>query len=228
MLIGKNFIFVHPPKTGGQSIEEVLLPISESIYDIHSTIFEAFKGYRKQFEHSFKFGFVRNPYDREVSNYFWHTRTNDRVEVSNFNDWVKWKYEENTGILNYQNFADEGTYWYLKGFGKNPQVGFFVDPVGDWLIDFVGRYETLQQDWDYICQRMGWNYKLPWNGKSDGREADYKRYYNQTSYDIVTEWHKVDLKIFNYNFFDGLVDKKINYDYPIDIHLHGAYNYYYG
>jgi chondroitin 4-sulfotransferase 11 len=230
MILGDNFIFVHPPKTGGQSIEKVLepLPSATEVFDQHSTLFEAFKIYRIGFENKFKFGFVRNPYDREVSNYFWHAKTNDKVNCDNFNDWIKWKYEESTGVLQYDDFKDEETYWYLKGFGKNPQVGFFVDPVGDWLADFVGRFETINEDWKFICNKMGWSFELPHIGYSEVRKKDYKEYYNEKSYDIVTEWYKQDLEIFGYNFFDGLERKEINYDYPIDIHLHGAYNYYYG
>ena len=60
------------------------------------------------------------------------------------------------------------------------------------------------------------------------KQKDYKPYYNEESFDIVTKWHQQDLEVFGYNFFDGIERKEINYDYPIDIHLHGAYNYYYG
>ena len=226
MLISEDFIYVHAPKTGGQSVEKVLEPISNNQFDQHSVLFEAFKRNDIDFESRFKFGFVRNPYDREVSNYFWHTKTNDRVDVDNFNDWIKWRFEEGTGILTYDNFRDADTYWYLKGFGKSEQRGFFVNPCGEWLSDFVGRYETINEDWNHICNKMSWDYKLGHHYPSAQRQKDYRIYYNDDSYEIVTKWFKNDLEILGYDF-DGIVSD-INYDIRVDIHLTSQYNYYYG
>jgi hypothetical protein len=227
VLVGKDFIYVHVPKTGGQSIEMVLEPISESLFDQHSILFDAVKQDNINFDDKFKFGFVRNPYDLEVSNYFWHTRTNDRVNIDNFNTWIKWKYEEDSTLLTPDDFANEETYWYLKGFCRNPQVGFFVDNNAKFLSDFIGRYETINDDWNYICDKMDWNYKLGHHYPSVGRQKDYRQYYNEESYDIVTNNYKTDLEVFGYDF-DGNFNKEIKLDYPIDIKLNPHYNYYYG
>lgn len=88
-----NFIFVHIPKTGGNSIQNILKNYSEDIiikdfnhqdgverfglrnnnfnYKKHSTLLDYKKILGKNlFEQMFKFTLVRNPWDRMISYYF--------------------------------------------------------------------------------------------------------------------------------------------------------------
>jgi len=242
MLIGDNFIFCHVPKTGGSSINEILLntPNVKDHKDIHEAIFFGWKEKTQEYETKFKFAFVRNPFDWEVSNYFWHTKLNvdenSAFDIT-FENWVKWRYLEhfNDEIfdpylgkkINSKEHILTETEWYLKGFGKNPQVGMLVYPDGRFLVDFIGRYETLQEDWNYIANRLNLQKELPHIEKTT-RNSDYRTYYTDELVDIVTDAHKIDLDVFNYSFEDGMISKEINKDVPIEIHIHSQYNYYYG
>jgi len=228
MLYNDDAVFVHVPKTGGQSIEELIGQIWNGYGDQHEPLFTLEKNNPEIKRNKFCFGFVRNPFDLEVSNYIWHTRTNSQVAVDSFDDWIKWRYYEQTGILTYDDFRDKDEYWYLKGFAKNPQVGFFVNPAGDWLVDFVGRFETLKEDWEFISNKLNLPKELPHVGKTF-KKKDYRLYYkNAETVDIITEAHKIDLDVFNYDFEKGMTSKEINKDIPIHIHIHHNYNYYYG
>jgi len=226
MQVNGDLMFVHVPKTGGESVTQVLNPHTNYMFDQHDTLFRAFRAEPETFVTRYRFGFVRNPFDREVSNYFWHTKQNDKVDIE-FGDWIKWRYGENTKILAYKNFKDPDTYWYHKGFGRNPQVGFFVNPAGDWLHNFIGRFETLQEDWEVIANKFNLQKKLPYAQKTE-RDADYRIYYTDELVDIVAEAHKADLIAFNYDFEHGMLSKEINKSVRPKIHLHYNYNYYYG
>jgi len=226
MQVNGDLMFVHVPKTGGQSITDVLNPITTYMFDMHDTLFRAMKAEPQDFLSRWRFGFVRNPFDREVSNYFWHCKQNDKFDVT-FEDFVKWRYDESYNPFRVSDFRDIDTFWYQRGFGKNPQVGFFVTPDGKWLHNFIGRYETLQEDWAVVAKKFKLTEELPHSQKTQ-REEDYRTYYTDELVDIVTKAHKIDLDVFNYDFEKGMISKEINKEVPINLHIHYMYNYYYG
>ena len=102
----------------------------------------------------YKFAFVRNPYDRMVS--FWAfyrnigtSMTNVRrsAEMMSFDDWVKY--------LRKKSFAKMGEHpESLVPPWRWPQVSW-IEKDGKQIIDFVGRYENLQEDFEYICKHIG-------------------------------------------------------------------------
>src|SRR5690606_33093610 len=90
-----------------------------------------------QFAEYFKFAFVRNPWDRVVSMYKWH----GFHQICSFRSFVA---HELTGWL-----------WRNKHWFVRPQCDFVCDDDGRLLVDYVGRYETLQADFDVVCERLG-------------------------------------------------------------------------
>ena len=69
-----KFIFVHIPKTAGRSIEKYLLNFN-SMREMqpHHSVTDYIKRV-KNFNSMFKFSFVRNPYERLLSEYFYMKR----------------------------------------------------------------------------------------------------------------------------------------------------------
>ena len=82
------------------------------------------------------------------------------------------------------------------------KISFITDKKGNVLIDFIGRYENLQNDFNLICVKLNIQHlKLPMINKSRKREhKNYREYYDDQSKAIVTELYKKDLEYFNYNF----------------------------
>ena len=231
MVVNKNFIFVHVPKTGGTSIrsliEDYAMGRTEEFSEEHDVIFSAYQQMPDEnFNSKFKFAFVRNPFDRELSNYFWHTKMNGHIDIS-FPDWVKWRYDEMSDFLSVIQFSEKSDYYYQKGFAKTPQIGFLINEKGKIIVDFVGRFETLQEDWDIVADRLGLPKSLPHEFKTY-RDQDYRKYYTEETRSIIENAHSIDLEIFNYDFDKGLVDKKINGNIDVKVHLFKGYNYYYG
>lgn len=239
MLIHDNSIFVHVPKTGGTSIEALMGEGKsgyslgyQSDFDIHDILLSAWRYMPDEdFNRRYKFGFVRNPFDREVSNYFWHTQVNvETVKEISFADWVEWRYNMADNVpLSW--FPDKQQFYYHKGFAKAPQVGYFVNSYGDFISDFIGRYETLHDDWAKVCDIIGGNKNLPHYYKSD-RKKDYRLYYTDKLVDIVGRAHQLDLIAFNYDFEHGMISDKICSSWRLngrfDFALTQHYTYYYG
>jgi len=66
-------------------------------------------------------------------------------------------------------------------------------------LDFVGRFERLQEDYDYVCDQIGKERTpLPHIHQSDRRHYSY--YYDDYLRDQVAEKYAVDIKDYGYDF----------------------------
>lgn len=149
-------MFIHVPKTAGISIEHVLLrllgltwetraplllrrnddPSKGPPYLAHLKATEyVSRGYLtpREFDGYFKFSFVRNPWDRIVSEYKYRGHPL-RMDCKTY----LFKHLPTPG------FTD--AYCHIV-----PQYDFVHDERGTLLADFVGRYESLQADFEVVC-----------------------------------------------------------------------------
>ena len=157
MLISETFIFIHIPKTAGTSISRAVSPYAtnrklhksrDCEFASHITLKKLQTREKIQIDNYFTFAFVRNPWERIQSLYYyvlqknqtkkrdWHDKI-PRYTDMGFNKWVN--KEMNPWIYNH-------TRWHNK---RRP-----LQQV-DWIlpcIDFVGRYETLQEDFNTVCE----------------------------------------------------------------------------
>ena len=87
----------------------------------------------------FKFAFVREPVDRFVSAAWFHLGATDRMRTDPLGTMK--------AVL-----SDP----VMRGhFLFRPQVPFLCDAEGQLMVDMVGRYERLQEDFDAVCGRIG-------------------------------------------------------------------------
>ena len=97
----------------------------------------------KQFYDSlFKFAFVRNPWDLQVSSYHHIQRERPHLlkEAETFDAFLRRK------------FDPERPWQYHIDTSITPQSDYLVDLKGNLIVDFIGKYETLQQDFTHCCQ----------------------------------------------------------------------------
>ena len=101
---------------------------------------------REQFDSYFKFGFVRNPWDRTVSlcNRREGLTLKEKMSFDEFVDWIN--YASATCI-------HPALYRY--------QLDWFVEPHGNILVDFIGKFEKLETDWHYVSEKLGIEQVLP-------------------------------------------------------------------
>lgn len=199
-------IFIHVPKTGGTSIEHCLsinegdelpkgvhfssLPIEmQKKYCLglnscaqHKTICEYDKAQRDKL---FTFGFVRNPWDKAVSEYSFIKQRNPKdmfgVTFENFlTNWI-WKKEGKS--YNYH---------------KSTQSAFLFGKNRDFSPDFIGSFENLTKDFDYVCSILNIKSRLKKINKS--KHKPYQEYFTPPLIDFIGEKYEEDVKRFNYKF----------------------------
>tara|TARA_Y100000593_G_C4322004_1_gene344295 strand:+ start:1336 stop:2856 length:1521 start_codon:yes stop_codon:yes gene_type:complete len=130
----------------------------------------------------FKFAFIRNPYDIAVSRYHWDRKKRNRkdeISIDDFRNWVK-----------HGKLTDED--WLYK----------YISTSGSVDLDFVGRYENLSNDLEYICEKIGipnLNLGFLKSGFRD-KKIKYTEYYDDDTKNIVSNFFETDLNLFNYKF----------------------------
>ena len=139
----------------------------------------------------FKFAFVRNPFDIAVSRYFWTKKGKSNVvqetSIDDFKVWI------NGGLL-----SEDSLIQYTCDFGK-------ID------LDFIGYYENLQNDYNFICSKIGLPSKDLPKLKSGYRDENYyTRYYDDTAINIVGKFYEKDLEIFDYKFNQKFKIRKLH------------------
>lgn len=209
----KKYIFVEVPKTASTSFREVLgfpkrphLDIVEirkkmidnwPFADVSGTRGKLHKlnnlipakirknAIEKQFNSYFKFGFVRNPWDRIVSLYFRKEgiKMSDRMTFDEFVNWI-------------QNSSDTSVHTSVH---KN-QLDWFTDEDGKVAADFIGKFENLEEDYEIVFKKLGINKKLPHINKRNANNKHYTEYYTPETRDIIAEKFSVDIEYFGYEY----------------------------
>jgi hypothetical protein len=198
MLISKDkqFVFFHVPKTAGGSMTALLSKYTDKQIDIKD---KSKQGWMTRYHvntkkqsfnsmHSFvdphyndhnckdmfSFSFVRNPYTRIISLYKFLKR---------------YKHLTFLGFCQYLNVNKQvniNQYKYLTLQNEIP-------------LDFVGRYENIKEDFDYVCEEIGIPERyidLGFEHKQD--LINYKDYYCDESKKIIDEIFDMDFKTFDY------------------------------
>jgi hypothetical protein len=181
------FIFIHINKTAGTSIGRAIgLPIKDHLT---ATEIIARIGMDKWNE-AFKFTLVRNPWDKVVSHYEYRRKKN-KTEIASrnisFSDWVTMTYGEN-----------KDTFYYNNPRSFQPQVDWLKDVDGEISIDFIGKFDTINEDFDRIRNVIGLDEALPHLNASS--RASYQSYYNNETRGIVANWFREDIEEFGYSF----------------------------
>ena len=183
-------IFVEIPKTGSTSIRSIIGEPKAP----HLTILQLQNQVTKQqFEEYFKFAFVRNPWDRELSLYKYITRKK--------NSWHPY----HKRFCQFGNFSA-----FLKGMKQFPkdnstrvrkatQLDFLTGSKGEVIVDFIGRFENLQEDFNFVCDKTGIpQQKLPHKNKTNHKH--YTKYYDHETREIIAEKYSKEIEYFGYEF----------------------------
>lgn len=167
-------IFVHVIKTGGTSIANAL-NIKHTTRHLPASTIRRRVGEDVWSEY-FKFAFVRNPFEKIVSQYHYN-RGKFGFKDSTFKEYIK-AWNEGERISTFPQF----NLYYI-----------------DEKLDFIGRFETLQQDFDTVCDNIGISrQQLPHFNKS--KHNHYTEYYDDETQDIVAEKYAKDIEHFGYEF----------------------------
>lgn len=176
-----KFLFIQIPKTATSSIHDVLAQHMEYDYakiSRHAKYSEASEFY-PECKNYFKFCFVRNPWDRLLSFYFFKKTDKAKQKIPKdlpLKDFLL------TSLLSGQTAFDQ--YSYIDGFDGN---------------SFIGQFENLQQDFDAICDIIGLSHqRLPHTNKSNHKH--YTEYYDDETRELVAKKFARDIEHFGYKF----------------------------
>lgn len=187
-------VFVHITKAAGTSL--ALSLFGELPYHYTAQEYRVIYG-RRDYNQFFKFTFVRNPWDRLYSAYSylkgggWNAKDaewakQNLADIHSFDDFV----------LNW--LTPERLHVHIHLW---PQCDFICDRHGNPIIDHLGYFETIQQDFDAICARL----KLPQTDlkhTNASKRAGYKEVYSPAAIQKVAELYKQDIANFGYSFDD--------------------------
>jgi len=159
----QNCLFIHVPKCAGSSLCKALF---DDWRPGHLPLYWYEQQFPEAFEQSFKFTFVRHPLERAYSA-FAFLKGNEPIardlsawrlmsRYDNFNTFVaQWLHEDN--IRRQIHFA--------------PQTDFLTDSLGRLAMDFIGRQESLEEDFARLTDILDLSATLPHINPSRQREA---------------------------------------------------------
>ncbi|MEM6697600.1 MAG: sulfotransferase family 2 domain-containing protein [Bacteroidota bacterium] len=198
----KKFIFIHNYKVAGTSIREVLgkyrLSPTQRLQqklgwknrnhqktsDNHQTAQQIQERLpEKVFNSYYKFGFVRDPWDWQASLYKYALRNKHHKQhqlissMASFEEYLLWRVQEDFRL----------------------QKAFFYDKRDKCLVDFVGRYEQLSEDFGKICKAIGIKEQLPHRNQSQ-QQRSYLDLYDERTLKLVNEYYAEDIHTFDYEF----------------------------
>ncbi len=210
-----NFLYVHIAKTGGTSVRAALKSMQwrDPYYFAqwicsrlsgmtghriaaklprHSKIICAQEMLPKEFfDGLYKFAFVRNPWDLQVSSY--HHLKRERPHLleghESFEAFTRWK-------LN-----PERPYQYHLDTAMTPLTDYLSDMRGNLLTNFIGRYERLHEDWHHICTHLNMpTPELPHKRQATDRGKDYRSYYTDDLAEAIGQYFQRDVELLGYRF----------------------------
>jgi hypothetical protein len=135
----------------------------------------------------FKFSIVRNPWDKVISQWHFMQRRPDLRAYIGLDDGAPLaEYLERTSKI-------EHVQWI-------PQVSFVQDANGNELVDFIGRFETLEADAQHIFARIGVSCPLLPRRNASERISEYRCYFNVDTCSAVARIYAADIERFGYSF----------------------------
>lgn len=204
----KKFIFIHIYKVAGTSVRRILarydnlskddFPWYENVKFWLGSRYGSFSDLslnhiraskvkrfisREQYNSYFKFSFVRNPWDWQVSLYHFMLQSTDHPQhniiqkMKGFDEYIEWRINNDFEL----------------------QKDFLYDENDNLIVDYIGKFENLQEDFNEICLRLEIKpVDLPITNKS--KHKHYSEYYNKSTRDKIYEAYKTDIDYFHYDF----------------------------
>jgi hypothetical protein len=189
ILFDKKLIFIHIPKCAGTAVEVFFAGRTWSNINkktTHITAQEAVKLYgRETWDSCFTFSVVRNPWARLLSFFNMFRQTNPKAE---FDSWIR-------QVCSRKGLRFEGIQV------ERSMTEYLAGPDGQIMVNFVGKMESLADDFRTIAQRAGYppTATLPpvMVAKYD---RDYRTLYTPETRDLVAERYREDVQRFGYDY----------------------------
>ena len=199
--MNRRILYLHVPKTAGSSLTDHQIFYKKINCTIHAIReFGVWDKITKKGEQdSYKIAFVRNPWDRFVSLYFYFYNMQ-------LDHWAyKWDYQTVKNIRRFKSFED-----FCLNFNDfdeaQPFKKFHFYNQCSWthydnkkIVDFLGRYESLNQHIRQLETKLNLKHH-PLGRQNTSSHDNYTKYYNDKTANLVADMYAKDIKYFNYKF----------------------------
>ena len=179
-----KLIFIHIPRTAGTSFEIAM--IGKNWWDIspktkHLTWQEAKAIYSTYWNDYYKVSITRNPWDWLVSLYFSHSSVRAEHQKISWSDYAR-----------------------APKLVKHEQPSCIQSEIIGEEVDFILRYESINEDFKRLCSLLKVDKKLPYfsakSGRMDGERKHYSYYYDIDLKQSVERMFSEDIKRFGYKY----------------------------
>lgn len=189
----RKALFIHVPKAAGTSVSTALF--GREVGHLPVACYKRFLD--DEFDGLFKFSFVRNPWDRLVSAYTFLQQggmpaySADREffarKLSRYRDFDEFteRWLTRTNVYSYIHFYPQS---------------YFLVAGGKIAVDYIGRVETIGQDFQHVADVLGSDAILGKANTTGGREHSYRESYTPKTREIVRRVYREDIERFSYEF----------------------------
>ena len=187
-------IFIHIPKTAGISLIKAIY--GDVTLSGHRSLYFNRIALNIQNDSYFSFSFVRNPFDRLYSTYIFLKKggvnQHDQRAFDNY-------------LSKFKDFKD----FVLHGLDDNliyqiihliPQHEYLCDYNDNILVDFIGKFENLDDDIYLLSKKLKKDIKLTHNNYNKYKYKHYRQVYTELMIEKVSKIYQKDLEIFGYGF----------------------------
>lgn len=203
----KRFLFIHVPKTGGNSIQNVLKDYSEDRlvtladhqdgaerFEVRSDKFNTTKHstlshYKsvlgpKVYRSLFRFATIRNPWDMMISYYFSPHRGTHQWDRDAFLKLLQ-------GVPTLRHYVCDKPSWWRRT--RQPLASD---------VQYLVRFERLEEDFNQVCEKLGIPpVTLPRRNRS--ARNHYSQYYDEETKDLVGKAFAEEIEFGGYTFERG-------------------------
>ena len=197
-----RFLFIHVPKTGGNSVQQVLSGFSDDTvvrtaphhdgierFEVRSDKYNTAKHstlahYQREYGNEllgglFKFCCVRNPWDRCISHFF-----------SPFRGRVEWS---KGAFLRFVETEIKPLDSYIANAHQAASLRQCLENI-----DFVIRFESLQTDFDIVCRQLSLPSTVLPRRNASAKDM-FQRYYDSDTADVVATRFSDEIECFGYS-----------------------------
>jgi len=137
----------------------------------------------------FKFGFVRNPWDRIVS--CWHNKVCEQ-------NYFRFSEDEYRKMQDFPRFVD----WAadVGVHGRNAHIIAQSRLIDLNNCDYIGRMETFEEDLAHVFQSIGLENTSRVTRNQTKTRKSYGEYYDRQLIDKVADIYRKDIQVFGYEY----------------------------
>lgn len=193
----KKAVFIHIPKNAGTSIYQGLGLKQENMKHWTAAEFQIYLGAR--YKEFFKFAFVRHPWERFLSNY-WYARMTHSFHHDPQREHKDLNLLRKASILDCANYLMAGklchgrkvyTHW-------SPQYHWLCNKNGELIVDWIGKVENILTDIAELSKEAGIDIRLAHLNASERQYNVEWTTDNRQAYAIIREYYSQDFKLFRY------------------------------